>query len=142
MLFRSRSLGVWDFNRDGKLDQYVTHLDHPFSILRNDGEKLGNWIALELIGVRSERDAIGATVRVQAGGGQWVHQRLAGNGFECSNEGVVHIGLGNHEVIDVLEIQWPTGEKSRWEKVPTRRRLQVIEGHPELIEIGLVNGER
>jgi tetratricopeptide (TPR) repeat protein len=123
----SRSLGMWDYNRDGKVDWYVTHLDQPLSILRNDSTSDGAWLMLECVGVVSERDAIGATITVRCGDETWVHQRLAGNGFECSNEPWIFLGLGKQTLIDSLEIRWPSGERSEFQNIPTNQRYRAIE---------------
>jgi tetratricopeptide (TPR) repeat protein len=130
--YLSRSLGIWDFNRDGKPDWYVTHLDHPLSILRNDSQSDGAWVALELIGVESERDAVGAVVRVFAASEKWMHQRLAGNGFECSNEPWIFLGLGKSQTIDRLEIDWPSGTRSVYESMDVNRRYRIWESNPQV----------
>jgi hypothetical protein len=127
--YLSRSLGIWDFNRDGKPDWYVTHLDHPLSILRNDSQSDGAWVAIELVGVDSERDAIGAVVRVVASTEKWTHQRLAGNGFECSNEPWIFLGLGNSQKIDRLEIDWPSSKHSVYENLEVNQRYRIWESH-------------
>jgi tetratricopeptide (TPR) repeat protein len=137
--YLSRSLGLWDFNRDGLVDSYITHLDHPLSVLRNQTKTNGAWIAIELVGTESERDAIGATIAITAGEQSWMHQRLAGNGFECANESFVHLGLGALEKIDSLEIAWPSGKKSRWRDLRVNRRYRAIEAQSDLDEVKLVN---
>lgn len=128
----SRSLGMWDYNRDGQVDWYVTHLDQPMSILRNDTISDGGWLMLECVGVVSERDAIGATITVRCGDETWVHQRLAGNGFECSNDPWIFLGLGKQTKIDSLEIQWPSGERSEFKQIATNQRYRAIETQEEL----------
>ncbi len=133
--YLSRSLGLWDFNRDGLVDSYVTHLDHPLSILKNQTVTQGAWVAIELVGTDSERDAIGAQIRVIASDQEWIHQRLAGNGFECSNEDFIHIGLGMLDKIDALEVQWPNGGTSRWEGVAVNRRYRAIQSQAALDEV-------
>jgi hypothetical protein len=137
--YLSRSLGLWDFNRDGLVDSYITHLDHPLSVLRNQTKTNGTWIAIELIGTESERDAIGATIKIVAGDQSWIHQRLAGNGFECTNEGFVHLGLGGIQKIDSMEIVWPSGKTSQWENLQVNRRYRAIEAQSILDEVRLVN---
>jgi tetratricopeptide (TPR) repeat protein len=132
--YLSRALGVWDFNRDGRPDFYATHLDHPISILRNDSDSTGKWVMVELVGSLSERDAIGATLRVFAGPEQWMQQRLAGNGFECSNEPWIFLGLGNVPKIDRLEIEWPSGQRSSFLDLDVNRRYRIREA-VEQIEI-------
>jgi tetratricopeptide (TPR) repeat protein len=137
--YLSRSLGLWDFNRDGLVDSYITHLDHPLSVLRNQTKTNGTWIAIELIGTESERDAIGATIKIVAGDQSWIHQRLAGNGFECTNESFVHLGLGGIQKIDSMEIVWPSGKTSQWENLQVNRRYRAIEAQSILDEVRLVN---
>lgn len=129
--YLSRALGIWDFNRDGKPDWFVTHLDHPLSILRNDSNSDGSWVAVELIGIESEREAIGATVRVYAESERWMHQRLAGNGFECSNEPWIFLGLGMTQKIDRLEIDWPSGARSVHHDLEVNRRYRMWESNPQ-----------
>lgn len=135
--YLSRCLGLWDFNRDGLVDCYVTHLDHPLSILKNQTITDGAWFSIELTGTVSERDAIGAMVTVQVGQERWVHQRLAGNGFECTNEDFIHLGLGISPNIDSLEIAWPSGQISRWENLAINRRYRAVEGQVVLDEVKL-----
>ena len=135
--YLSRSLGLWDFNCDGLVDCYITHLDHPMSILKNQTITDGAWFSIELTGTQSERDAIGAMVTVRVGQETWVHQRLAGNGFECSNEDFIHLGLGVASNIDSLEIAWPSGLISRWENIAVNSRYRAVEGQTELAEVKL-----
>jgi hypothetical protein len=63
-----------------------------------------------------------------------MHQRLAGNGFECTNEPWVHLGLGGIERIDSVEIQWPSGKKSLLSNVLPNRRYLAIESLDTLTE--------
>lgn len=125
--FLSRSLGIWDFDRDGKPDWFITHLDHPLSILRNTSESSGAWIAIEVIGVVSERDAIGTEIRLTADNQSWVHQRLAGNGFECSNEPWIFLGLGRTAKVDRLEINWSSGIQTVYHDLEVNRRYRIWE---------------
>ncbi|MFN9348869.1 MAG: ASPIC/UnbV domain-containing protein, partial [Planctomycetota bacterium] len=137
--YLSRSLGLWDFNRDGSVDSYITHLDHPLSVLKNETKTNGAWIAIELVGTESERDAIGATIRVTAGEQSWMHQRLAGIGFDCANDGFVNMGFGTLEKIDSLEITWTSGKTSNWRDLGVNRRYRAIEAQSNLDEVRLAN---
>lgn len=130
----SRSLGVWDFNRDGKLDWVVTHLDQPLSILKSESQSDGHWFMLELVGTDSERDAIGTVIEIHCGEESWRHQRLAGNGFECSNEPWIFLGLGRHATIDRLDVHWPSGKSTTIESIPADRRVRLVESQTELLE--------
>jgi hypothetical protein len=133
-----RTLAVLDWNRDGKPDLLATHLDHPIALLENrsSGE---NWVQLELVGVLSERDAIGAEVKIECGSERWVSWVVGGHGLMCSNEAVIGVGLGSAQTIDRLTIEWPSGQKSIYEEIPSRERYLVVEGKPDVIpRTGLV----
>jgi hypothetical protein len=84
-----------------------------------------------LIGIATERDAIGATVRVFVSTDGWTHQRLAGNGFECSNEPWIFLGLGMTQKIDRLEIEWPSGARSVHHDLEVNQRYRVWESNPQ-----------
>ncbi len=131
-----RSLGVFDFNRDGWIDFFATHLDKPLSIIQNQSSSSGAWLAVDLIGTESERDAIGATLSIQSGDQTWIHQRLTGNGFECTSEGTVWFGLGAVRSIDALEVKWPSGKMERWQNVPVNQRVSIIESSGSIETIG------
>jgi len=140
--YLSRCLGLWDFNRDGQLDAFVTHLDQPISILKNETISDGAWISIEPVGTQSERDAIGAQLEVRIGDQRWIHQRLAGNGFECSNDPSIYLGLGRIQSIDELTITWPSGSTSRFQNVSPNKRYRVVESIDELIEDSLESNQR
>ena len=89
---------------------------------------MGNWLQMKLIGVRSERDAVGAKVVIKCGEESWTSWVTSGDGYMCTNQQVLHFGIGDHRVIDDLEIQWPTGQIQSFEKCPVNQRLIVIEG--------------
>jgi hypothetical protein len=76
-------------------------------------------------------------VTVHVGQERWVHQRLAGNGFECTNEDFIHLGLGISPNIDSLEIAWPSGQISRWQNLAVNRRYRAVEGQVVLDEVKL-----
>jgi hypothetical protein len=140
--YLSRSLGLWDFNRDGQLDAYVTHLDHPISILKNQSTSDGAWISIEPVGTQSERDAIGAQLEIRVGEQSWMHQRLAGNGFECSNDPAIYLGLGPVQSIDEVTLTWPSGSTSRFQNVSPNQRYRIVESIDELMEDSLESNQR
>jgi tetratricopeptide (TPR) repeat protein len=126
-----RTLAVWDFNRDGRMDLVANHLDQPVAVLQNKSETT-NWIQLELIGSTSERDAIGAEVKLTAGSESWTAQRTAGDGYMTSNEAVLHFGIGNLAALPRIEVQWPSGSNQSFENVPANTRYLLVEGDREL----------
>jgi hypothetical protein len=122
-----RGIAVADYDQDGRLDLYQTDVDQPALFYRNRTERPGHWLALKLIGTRSNRDAIGARVTVKANGGTWIREVNGGNGYASQSSTWVHVGLGPATRIDAVEIRWPSG---RIEKVslPIDRRSTVREG--------------
>ena len=125
-----------DFDGDGDLDLYAGlggHYDGdiwPNSLYRNDGEN-GHYLEVELRGTRSNRDGIGARVALFSGSHE-VHAEMAsGYGFGSSNAPALHLGLGDREVVDQLEIRWPGGLRQSWENLPVNRVIRITEGEAD-----------
>ncbi|TWT66022.1 FG-GAP-like repeat-containing protein [Allorhodopirellula solitaria] len=128
-----RALATWDWNRDGRMDLVANHLDQPLAVLENNSAAQ-NWVQLELIGTASERDAIGAEVTATAGSETWTTYRKAGDGYMASNEAVLHVGIGEVETIDRLEVRWPSGAVQTFVDVSANARYLLIEAEPELYQ--------
>lgn len=122
-----RTLALIDFNQDGRLDLVANHLDHPIALLQNDSVAQ-NWLQVELVGVASDRTAIGARIVVQAGNQRWTAWQTGGDGYMCSNENLIHVGIGNATQIDKIEIDWPSGERQVIESIEPNGRYLLIEG--------------
>ena len=130
-----RTVAVGDFNRDGKADLICNHLDQPVEILENKTESGGRWITFELIGTFSERDAIGAKVKVIADGTETTGWMIGGDGYMCTNESVVHLGLGQDcHAIERVEIGWPSGKQQSFSNLNTDQRYLVVEGATEIFQ--------
>ena len=129
----ARTLALFDWNRDGRMDMVANHLDQPTAILQNESQS-ENWLQLELAGVESERSAVGARVVVNAGDQQWTLWRIAGDGYMCTNEPVMHIGIGTAKLVDRVEIEWPSGVTQAVTSIKPNRRYLVIEGEEKVIE--------
>ena len=104
----SRGACACDFDNDGDLDLFVTHLNDRPSLYRND-TATGNWLGVRLIGRRSNRDGAGARLVAYAGGRRQVRQVLRGSSFLGSQDPRIHFGLGPVTVVDSLVIHWPGG---------------------------------
>lgn len=130
--YLGRSLAKCDFNRDGSLDFLVGHLDQPLALLQNQTETQGHWIQLELVGTSSERDAIGAHLVVICGDEQWHGWVVAGDGYLCTDEPVIDLGLGEQSAIDQLEVTWPSGKKQTFRSIAGDARYLITEDEPTL----------
>lgn len=122
-----RCIAMLDWNRDGKVDAISNHLDAPVALLENQTDA-GNGLKIDLVGVKSERDAIGAKVTLISGDQSWTAWNTGGDGFLCTNESVLSFGIGNVEAIDELRIDWPSGERQQFVDLAPNRRYLIIEG--------------
>ena len=126
----NRGAAFGDFDRDGRIDVVVTRLNEPPLILRNVMDVGNHWIAIKLIGTRSNRDGIGARVSVQANGVSQVNHGTTSTGYACSSETPIHFGLGHSPHADRIEIEWPSRVRQILTDVPGNSYLTVREPQP------------
>lgn len=124
---RHRGAAVADFNHDGKLDVVVTALSAPAEIWMNDSPDGNHWIELALEGTKSNRDGIGAKIRISAGGQAQYDQLSHAAGYASSSAGLVHFGLGAAKTVDEIEILWPSGTRQVLTEVPADRIVRIKE---------------
>jgi hypothetical protein len=104
----SRGCAFGDFDNDGDIDVLVWNMNEPPSLLRNDLAGGGHWLKVQLVGVRSNRSAIGARVTVRYGNKQQAQEVSAQSSFYSVNDRRLHFGLGP-ETIAQISIRWPNG---------------------------------
>jgi hypothetical protein len=122
-----RSLAVADLDRDGREDLVLRNFLMPAHLLRNVGPPR-HWVQFDLIGTRSNRDAVGARIRLRAGPQRQTGVVSAGSGFRGASSRVRHFGLGKRAVVDEVTIRWPSGHVTTLADLPTDRRYEVREG--------------
>ena len=128
-----RTMALIDWNRDGRMDLVTNHLDRPVALLENQTQVgSANSVRIELVGTQSERDAIGAVVTLQAQGETWTAWQTGGDGFLCSNQNQLHIGVGDRLEVELVTIQWPSGITQTFDSVATGASYVAIEGRDEL----------
>ncbi len=130
-----RSLIGLDWNRDGRQDVCVTHLDAPAALLTNQSQATGNWLGLRLCATTTARDAIGARVRLTAGDRTWLKQVKAGDGYMAANERRLVFGIGKNTQAELIEITWPSGIREVYRDLPAGNDLIAVEGQKNLIEL-------
>jgi hypothetical protein len=126
-----RALVRLDWNRDGLEDLCATHVDAPVALLTNRTKPHGRFLAVQLRGVQSARDAIGATVRVAAAGRTYIRQLTAGDGFQASNERQLVFGLGDADRVDELTVRWPGGLDQTFRDVSVDQTIILVEGRTD-----------
>ena len=123
-----RGLCRLDWNRDGRDDVVISNLDTPVTLLTNVSNATGSHVSVRLVGTSTNRDGIGATVRVIDGEWRRMQQVVAGDGYQCSNERVLRFGLGDRKVVPVLEISWPDGSMKKFEQIEAGADVVVVQG--------------
>jgi len=122
-----RGMAIGDIDNDGRIDAVVSTNGGAAHILLNKTETANHWITLHLTGHKSNRDGIGAVVKLTtAHGSQWVMATTA-SGYLSSSDPRVHFGLGDSEVADTIEIRWPSGIVQTLANVKGDRQIQVDE---------------
>lgn len=125
----SRGCAFGDIDNDGDIDVLVANLDHPPTLLRNDGgNAAGHYLEIKLRGNRSNRDGVGAKVLIQVGGVTQTREVAAGTSFLSANDLRLHFGLATATTVDLIEVRWPSGAVDRLAGVPADRLLLVEEG--------------
>jgi len=123
----ARGVAFADAEDDGDVDALVVDIDERPRLLENRSTRQGHWIAVRTVGTVSNRDGIGAVVRVRAGGATWVREMRTTQGLYSSHDPRLHFGLGRVDRIDAVEITWPRGGRSLVRNPPLDALLVVEE---------------
>jgi hypothetical protein len=129
-----RGMAIGDIDNDGRLDAVVTTNDGPVHILHNETPTANHWLTLKLVGHKSNRDAIGAEVRLTTQTGKQSAMVTTGSSYLSSSDKRVHFGLGGDSSVQFIEIHWPSGIVQSLKNVPADQILQVDE--PSSGEVG------
>jgi enediyne biosynthesis protein E4 len=123
-----RGLATADFDNDGDTDMAINNRgDYP-ELLRNDGGNANHWLEILLIGTKSNRDGIGASLKLTSQGVMHVEQAKGGMSYMSASDPRILFGLGKRTKIDSLEITWPSGQIDRLTNLPIDRMIAVKEG--------------
>ena len=123
----SRGAAFGDYDNDGDIDVLIVNLNQPPSLLRNDLDTDDHWLKVKLLGVTSNRSAIGSSVKVSYGDRQQVQAVVAQDSFYSVSDRRLHFGLGEVDRVD-LEVRWPEGSTETFKGLAVDRLVTIREG--------------
>jgi hypothetical protein len=123
----SRGAAFGDFDNDGDVDLLVMNMNEPPSLLRNEYAGGNGWIQVKLVGTRSNRAGVGATVVATVGGWKQARPVLSQSSYYSHDDLRVHFGLGGASRVDAIEVVWPSGARQVLKDVAGRRVVTIEE---------------
>ncbi|MEO1526030.1 MAG: FG-GAP-like repeat-containing protein [Planctomycetota bacterium] len=130
-----RALAKLDFDDNGLMDFVITDLLGPSALVLNESASDNHWVKLQLIGTRSERDAIGARVEIKTENQSWLLMLQTGDGYLAKNEAGLHLGIGKETEIESVTVFWPSGAKQEYRSININSKSLLIEGESEPFEM-------
>jgi enediyne biosynthesis protein E4 len=124
----SRGVALADLENRGNVDIVVEDLDGAPMVLRNQGIPGRHWVSFELAGTKSNKLAIGAKLKLVAGGMTQTEEVRSGGGYLSQHDLRIHFGLANATKIDSLEVRWPSGKVETVTNLEADRFYSVLEG--------------
>jgi hypothetical protein len=122
-----RGCAFGDLDNDGRMDVVVSRFDGPAEVFRNVSPGGNHWLLVKTVGTRSNRDGIGAQIRLESASGVQYNHVTTSVGYASSSSRRVHFGLGQDTVVTRLEIRWPSGVRQELRNVPADQILTVRE---------------
>jgi hypothetical protein len=124
---RNRGLALGDFDGDGRVDAVVTGIGKDAVVWMNRSQSPDHWLNVALEGTVSNRDGIGARIKVTGKTGTRFNHMTTSSGYASSSDGPVHFGLGNDTIATTIEITWPSGVVQVMHDVPADRTVHIKE---------------
>ena len=123
----SRAAAFGDYDADGDVDVLVANCGGVARLVRNEGGNRENWLMVRTVGTRSNRDGVGAKVRVVAAGLEQIRQVRSGSSYLAASDMKLHFGLGFRTRADLVEVRWPSGVVQQLEHVAANQVLVIKE---------------
>jgi len=135
LLLNSRGVAVADFWNRGVLDIAISASTDRHALLKNEVATSRNWLAVELVGTKSNRDAVGARVIIRCGGKLQMREVVLGDGYGSQNSLRQHFGLNDSSSVDELTVRWPrSGITQKFSNIGANRIVEVTEGQDQIVE--------
>jgi hypothetical protein len=125
----ARGAAYADIDRDGDLDVLITTNDGPAFLYRNDVGNGNHWINVRTVGSKSNRDGIGAVVRIESRSGKQWNMVRSGSSYCSQSDLALTFGLGPDTMVSSLEVEWPSGTKQKFGNVVANQFLTIDEAH-------------
>ncbi len=122
-----RGACMGDYDNDGDIDVYIMNLNGHGKLLRNNQGNQNNWITLKLVGKKSNRDGVGARIKITSGGKVQTTQKKSTTGYLSQNDPRIHFGISKNDNVERIEIKWPSGKLQVLENVKANQILTVNE---------------
>jgi hypothetical protein len=116
-----------DIDGDGDLDVVIAQINGPPRLFRNELTPHPNWIRIKLVGTKSNRDAIGAWVKLRSGGRTLWRQVMPTRGYLSQSELPLTFGLGNSTKVDEITVHWPDGAVQHVDSAPLKQLVTITE---------------
>lgn len=124
----SRGAAFGDFDNDGALDVLIMNMGEAPSLLRNDLKSKNHWLKVELQGTQSNRGAIGAAVRLEAGKMLQTDVVLSQSSYISHNDSRLHFGLGDATAATKITVRWPNGAEENFPGAAADQLVRLVEG--------------
>jgi hypothetical protein len=135
----SRGMAVGDFWNDGRISAVVSNMNAAPGLLVNQVGNENHWVAVETKGTKSNRDGLGARIRVKVGGRVLLDEVRSGSSYISNSDRRVHFGLGAANKIDWIEIRWPSGLLEMFENPKVDTLLKITEGSGKAVAAQAAN---
>jgi hypothetical protein len=123
-----RGAAFGDLDNDGDIDIVISNNNGPANLLIRSGKPEANWIGFDLVGKKSNRDAIGTRIKIESNGFSQFKYVNPGGSYLASNDKRVLFGLDTHSKVNKITIDWPSGKTSAYSDLNSNRYYRVIEG--------------
>ena len=123
----ARGAAFGDYDNDGLIEVLINNQNEPPSLLKQASRPPNHWVLVKLTGSRSNRSALGAKVKLTAGGRAQFDEVRSGGSYLSQNDLRLHFGLGQAPRVDRIEIEWPSGARQVLRDVPADRIIPIEE---------------